>query len=102
MTWALDKKRMKTLNRDMAERENIRDRIRRLNPRALAVNDELDRQLLKDGYRGAIVSTTEDMTREEHEMALLEGFLKEGYPEPEAAKKAKEWAALHLVRLQRR
>ena len=86
----------------MAGRENIRDRIRRSNPRALAVMDELDLQMRKAGYRGAIVNTTADMTREEHEMALLEGFLKEGYPPEEAAKKASEWAALHLARLQNR
>lgn len=86
----------------MAEKENIRYRIRRLNPHALIIMDELDKQLLKSGYRGAIVNTTEDMTREEHELALLEGFLKEGYTEKEAAEKASEWASLRLTYLQRR
>jgi hypothetical protein len=31
------------------------------------------------------------MTSEKEEMALFEGFLKEGYPPDIAARKAKEW-----------
>lgn len=76
----------------MANREDIRARVRKLNPRALAVMDELDRQLAKlGGGSGVTVTTTEDMTPEEEEMTLFEGFLKEGYPEEIAARKAKEW-----------
>lgn len=47
------------------------------------------------GYSGGtVVTTTEDMTPEEEEIELFAGFLKEGYPEDIAAKKAKEWLAL--------
>ena len=35
----------------MAEREDIRERIRQLNPKALAVMDEIDRQLVSRGWR---------------------------------------------------
>ena len=45
------------------------------------------------GCSGAVVTTTEDMTPEEEEMELFAGFLKEGYPEDIAAKKAKQWLA---------
>lgn len=46
----------------MANREDIRDRIRRINPLALELMDERDRRLLKSGFRGAMVNTTSDMT----------------------------------------
>lgn len=86
----------KEIYQAMANRENIRDRIRRINPRALELIDEIDRQAIKAGYRGAFVDITEDMTAEETEMALFEGFLKEGYSVEEASRKAKEWAGLHM------
>jgi len=71
----------------MGERENIRDRIKQINPRALMVCDQID-SLMK-GSVG--VTITEDMTPEEEEMALYGGFLKEGYPPEIAEKKAKQW-----------
>lgn len=43
----------------MAEKEGIRNRIRKLNRRALEVSNAIAKALLKDGYRGAIVTTTE-------------------------------------------
>jgi hypothetical protein len=79
----------------MAKKEDIRDRVRKVNPRALEIFDELDRQLLKrGGGSGVIVTTTEDMGPEEQEMALFEGFLKEGYTEEVAAQKAREFLLL--------
>jgi hypothetical protein len=78
----------------MAEREDRRERIRKVNPRALAVLDEMDSQLRKAGYRGAVVNVTEDMSHEEQEMALFEGFLTEGYSIEVAAEKAKLWLSL--------
>ena len=78
----------------MAERENIRAWIQKLNPRALFVLDELDRQFVKLGCRGVDVTTTEDMSPEEQQMALYEGFLKEGLPYAEAEAKACEWLSL--------
>ena len=48
----------------MAEREDIEKRIRRLNPKALAVIDEIDKQLIKLGCQdGITVTVTGDMTR---------------------------------------
>lgn len=79
----------------MAEKENIKDRIRRTNPGGLIVADTLDQVLKEMGQNPVIVQTTEDMTIEEEEMALFEGFLKEGYPIEEASKKAKD--LFHLM-----
>lgn len=79
----------------MAESEDIRARVAKINPKALEILDEFDRQLAKlDGRRGVTVTTTQDMTPEEEEMAVFEGYLKEGYTEDKAAKKAKEFLAL--------
>ncbi|MEC4685397.1 MAG: hypothetical protein VST71_06670 [Nitrospirota bacterium] len=82
------------LNKAMAERENIRERIRKVNPGAVHLIRRMDRQLLNAGYRGAIVDTTEDMTEDEEWMALFEGFLREGYAEAEAQAKATQWLEL--------
>lgn len=78
----------------MAEKEDIRKRAMKSCPEALRLSDEIDRMLIAMGGSGAIVTTTEDMTREEVEMALFAGFLKEGYSPEAAQQKAKEWAAL--------
>lgn len=75
----------------MANREDIRNRIRRINPKTLEVNDKIDKTLREFGYTGVIVDTTEDMSTEEEEMALFEGFLKEGYSIEEATAKAKDY-----------
>ncbi|MFA5354251.1 MAG: hypothetical protein WC291_08470 [Thermodesulfovibrionales bacterium] len=75
----------------MAEREDIRDRARRVNSQALAAIDAFDKCLAAAGIYGPSVITTEDMTPDEEEMALFEGFLKEGYPPALAEKKAVEW-----------
>lgn len=84
---------MKTKNR-MAERENIRDRARRLNSKIQALSDTIDAAIRKQGYDGNIIELTEDMIPEEKEMALFEGLLKEGYSENIAVKKAKETLVL--------
>jgi hypothetical protein len=81
----------------MAERENIRDRVRRINPEALKVIDMLDKRCKELGCTGASITVTEDMTSEEEEMALFEGFLKEGYP-PDIAK---EKTTLFLDKIKR-
>jgi predicted GTPase len=91
----LDNGTAKPLNKVMAESEDIRARVRKINPKALEIMDEFDRQLAKlGGRRGVMVTTTEDMTPEEEEMAVFEGYLKEGYAEDIAAHKAKEFLAL--------
>ncbi|MBU4491037.1 MAG: hypothetical protein KKD69_01060 [Euryarchaeota archaeon] len=64
----------------MAERDDIRKRIKKINPKALELIDKIDVILNKSGgCTGVVVTTTEDMTPEEEEMGLFEGFLKEGY-----------------------
>lgn len=81
----------------MAHRDDIRKRIKKLNPQLLEFMDKMDAALNEatGGYSGgAVVTTTEDMTPEEEEMELFAGFLKEGYPEDIAAQKAKETLAL--------
>lgn len=78
----------------MAERENILAKIKRETPKVFRIIDELERQAIKAGCTGASVITTEDMTPAEEEMALYEGFIKEGYPLETAEKKAKEWLLL--------
>ena len=79
----------------MAESEDIRARVSKINPKALEIFDELDRQMAKLGDRGGVtVTTTEDMTPEEEEMAIFEGFLKEGYAADVAASKAKEFLTI--------
>jgi len=75
----------------MAEKENLRDRIKLVNPYALGVTDLMKQNLREAGYKGPVVEVTEDMSREEKEMALFEGFLKEGCSSDEANRKAKEW-----------
>lgn len=75
----------------MANKENIREKIRQVNPQALEVNDLMKENLREAGYTGAVVEVTEDMSREEKEMALFEGFLKEGLSQDEAAAKARQW-----------
>jgi hypothetical protein len=78
----------------MAVREDIAGKMRREDPAAYRIIEEFDRQCAELGCTGVSVTTTPDMTDEEQEMALFEGFLKEGYPTAEAEKKAKEWFAL--------
>lgn len=90
----LDKQTGKTFNRGMGQRDDIDERIKKLNPQVHSLFKEIDRNLLKSGYRGAIVTANHDMTEDEEGMALFEGFLREGYPEEEALKKANEWLFL--------
>ena len=90
----------------MAQSEDIRARIHKINPKAFEIMDEMDRQIAKLGGGGASVTTTEDMTPAEEEMAVFAGYLREGYPEEVAANKAKEFLKLvdqsvALLRLQR-
>jgi hypothetical protein len=74
----------------MAEKENIRDRTRRLNPQIQALSDQIDAALKEQGFTGPLVELTEDMTPEEEEMAMFEGLLKEGFSPGEAEVKAKQ------------
>lgn len=73
----------------MAEREKTREELRRTNPKALEIIDLSDKICLeihksKGTKPGASVIVTEDMTREEEEMAIFEGYLKKGYSPEEA------------------
>lgn len=78
----------------MAQRDDIRARLRKVDPRMRAITDEVDRQIARLGGKGGVVvTTTDDMTTEEEEMALFEGYLREGYTEDIAAQKAKHTLA---------
>ena len=71
------------------------EKIKRTNPQVHHIMKVFDECLAKvGGTIGAVVTTTDDMTEEEQEMALFEGFLKEGYPVDIADRKAKEWLAM--------
>lgn len=67
------------------------ERIKYETPQVYRAICDLQRIISSIGSTGATVITTEDMSEEEEEMALFEGFLKEGYPPQIAEKKAKEW-----------
>lgn len=79
----------------MAERESIRDRIRRAqpDPKVRAACDAIDK-VIAQSVGGEMVLLNEDMTAEEQEMAIFAGLLKEGYTAEEAERKAKEQLAL--------
>lgn len=75
----------------MAYREDIRDRVRKQHPQALAILDLIDQKVREaGGPQSATVTLTGDMTHEEQLMAVIEGYLKDGYPLEQAEKKAKE------------
>ena len=77
----------------MAHREkDVMEKIKRTNPQAHRIMKVFDECLAKTGGPGgAVVTTTDDMTEEEQEMALFQGFLKEGYPVDAAENKARAW-----------
>jgi len=63
----------------MANRDNVRARVRGINPQALAIMDLIDGKLNDlEGIDSISVTLTEDMTREEQLMSLIEKYLKEG------------------------
>ena len=72
----------------MAQKEDIRSRIRAINPQALDLIDEIDRLLPGDGIN---ITVTEDMVPEEVEMAVLEAFLKIGNSPAEAEINTKDY-----------
>jgi hypothetical protein len=62
----------------MAEREDIKDRVRRINPQAEVILQEFMQTA------GNIMVFTEDMTTEEKEMVVFESLIKEGISIEEA------------------
>lgn len=66
----------------MAERENIRDRIRRISPQAEVILQEFIQTA------GNVMVFTEDMTTEEKEMVVFESLIKEGISIEEAERLA--------------
>ena len=79
----------------MAEKEDVIERIKRTNPAAYRGIKLFDDCLKEAGCPpGVTVTTTDDMTDEEKEMTLFEGFLKEGYNQEAAERKAKEWLSM--------
>ncbi|NOX21105.1 MAG: hypothetical protein GXO99_07595 [Nitrospirae bacterium] len=67
------------------------EKFDREHPEHKYLSDLTTKFLIQNGYRGAIVETTEDMTEEEIIMALFAGYLREGYPEDEADKLARNF-----------
>jgi len=75
----------------MAYKENVRERLRRTNPQALAELDELDRivsEAIGEPVKGFTI--TEDMTDEEALMQIIESELKDGASLEQAEKTAQE------------
>ena len=63
----------------MANRDNVRTPIRGINQQALAIMDLIDGKLNDLGGLDSIfVTLTEDMTRKDQIMSLIEKYLKEG------------------------
>ena len=73
----------------MAERDNERTRIQKIDLRALAFMDLVDRKVREFGGDSSIsVTLTEDKTREEQIMTLIGKYIKEGSTPDEAERKA--------------
>ncbi len=73
----------------MAQKRDSRVHQGGRDPQAQKIGEALTEELKRVGWRGVIVETTPEMTMDEEEMALFEGFLREGYGEAEAAERAK-------------
>ena len=63
----------------MANRDNVRARIRGISPKVLTIMNLVDMKLNDlGGFDSSSVTLTEDMAQEEQTMALIEKYLKEG------------------------
>ena len=72
----------------MAKKEDIKERIRLLNPEMVAFSEEIFRGMEEQGLTDFIMMV-EGMTPEEEEMAIFEGLLKSGLSPEEAEVEAK-------------
>lgn len=86
------------MSAERADNYKVLQNMKRKDPKTAITIQEIVNKILEfaraDGtpIKSAIVIIDEeDMTEEEKDMALFEGFLKEGYSPEEADKKAKEW-----------
>jgi hypothetical protein len=76
----------------MAHKENIRQRVIDINPKAWDFIKEVEkRHEEKTGEKMSTFILTEDMTPEEEKMTILEYFLKKGLPYEEAEIEAEEF-----------
>lgn len=75
----------------MANQDNIRQRIKLKNPRAYELGEQLNKLCVEAGSKGSHVWTDEEMNEDEIEMALFEGYIKEGNSIEEATTKAKNF-----------
>lgn len=75
----------------MAIKDDIRERIRKINPKALNVIDIIDKAMRESNcdYDGGI-TLTENMTEEERKMQYYEYFIKKGYQPKEAEELTKK------------
>ncbi|WP_028844916.1 MULTISPECIES: hypothetical protein [Thermodesulfovibrio] len=85
------------MSAERADNYKVLQNMKRKDPKTAITIKEIVSKILEfareDGtpIKSAIVIIDEDMTEEEKEMALFEGFLKEGYSPEEADKKVREW-----------
>ena len=77
----------------MAERENIRKRIKKLPPQIVAAGDAIEKALVESGCTDMVI-LTEDMSPGEEEMAFFEKYLKDGQPAETAEQEAKDSVSL--------
>ena len=75
----------------MGERDTSLEHFRKREPEAFALMNSIENKAVRLGSKGASVFVTDEMTPEEQEMALTEGFLKEGYSLEQSLEKASEW-----------
>ncbi len=76
----------------MAYKENIKQRMMEINPKAWEFIQEFDRVYEEiTGEKPSGVIVTEDMTPEEEKMAILEYYLRQGMPLEKAEKEAEEF-----------
>ena len=81
----------------MAHREDIMDRVRKINPWAADFIEETDKMMGLSADDHVII--TEDMTPEEEKMAHIEYFMKKGHSYEEAERLAEvEIFAYHEIK----
>lgn len=85
------------MSAERADNYKVLQDIKKRNPKSAVLIQEMINQILnfarQDGQpiKSAIVIVDESMIEEEKEMALFEGFLREGCSPEEADRKIREW-----------
>jgi len=75
----------------MAYKENITDRIRRINPKAIGLLREIEKKFMEEtGEPLNAAILTEDMTPEEEQLVIVEYYMRQGASIKQAEELAKE------------